>query len=95
MTKVPRQFLEVLCGPNRKPFTKGGGRMELAEAIANNEGQPAADCAGDGESYLAASFWRGIGAKARRVTLGRVVKRRVTPNCSIGWRIISWITGGR
>ena len=31
---VPRQFLEVLSGPDRKPFTKGSGRLELAEAIA-------------------------------------------------------------
>ncbi|MGZ5518357.1 MAG: PSD1 and planctomycete cytochrome C domain-containing protein, partial [Limisphaerales bacterium] len=33
--EVPRQFLEVLSGPNRKPFTKGSGRLELAEAIAS------------------------------------------------------------
>ena len=31
--KVPRQFLEVVAGPERKPFTKGSGRLELAEAI--------------------------------------------------------------
>jgi hypothetical protein len=33
--EVPRQFLEVLAGPNRKPFQKGSGRLELAEAIAS------------------------------------------------------------
>ncbi|MDB6059697.1 MAG: Protein of unknown function (DUF1553)/Protein of unknown function (DUF1549)/Planctomycete [Verrucomicrobiales bacterium] len=33
--EVPRQFLEILSGPDRKPFTKGSGRLELAEAIAN------------------------------------------------------------
>ena len=32
---VPRQFLEVLSGPDRKPFTSGSGRLELAEAIAS------------------------------------------------------------
>ncbi|HEY1377282.1 MAG TPA: DUF1549 and DUF1553 domain-containing protein, partial [Gemmataceae bacterium] len=32
---VPRQFLEVLAGPNRKPFTDGSGRLELAKAIAD------------------------------------------------------------
>ena len=32
---VPRQFLEVLSGPERKPFTQGSGRLELAEAIAS------------------------------------------------------------
>jgi mono/diheme cytochrome c family protein len=33
--EVPRQFLEVLSGPNRKPFEKGSGRLELAQAIAS------------------------------------------------------------
>lgn len=31
--KVPRQFLEVVAGPERKPFTRGSGRLELAQAI--------------------------------------------------------------
>jgi hypothetical protein len=30
---VPRQFVEVVAGPNRKPFTTGSGRLELAQAI--------------------------------------------------------------
>jgi len=34
---VPRQFLEVLSGPNRKPFTDGSGRLELARAIASKD----------------------------------------------------------
>ena len=33
--KVPRQFLEFLSGPERKPFSKGSGRLELAQAIAD------------------------------------------------------------
>jgi mono/diheme cytochrome c family protein/cytochrome c553 len=32
---VPRQFLEIVAGPNRKPFTIGSGRLELAQAIAS------------------------------------------------------------
>lgn len=32
---VPRQFLEVVAGPDRKPFENGSGRLELAQAIAN------------------------------------------------------------
>jgi hypothetical protein len=32
---VPRQFLEAVAGPDRKPFKKGSGRLELAEAIAS------------------------------------------------------------
>jgi len=33
--EVPRQFLEVVAGPDRKPFEKGSGRLELAQAIAS------------------------------------------------------------
>src|SRR5882724_11027709 len=33
--EVPRQFPEVVAGPNRKPFQKGSGRLELAQAIAS------------------------------------------------------------
>src|SRR6185437_10951790 len=32
--EVPRRFLEVLAGENRKPFSHGSGRLDLAEAIA-------------------------------------------------------------
>ncbi len=34
---VPRQFLGVLAGSDRKPFQKGSGRLELAQAIASRE----------------------------------------------------------
>lgn len=33
--KVPRRFLEILAGPDRRPFTEGSGRWELARAIAS------------------------------------------------------------
>jgi hypothetical protein len=33
--EVPRQFLEILAGEQRKPFEKGSGRLELAQAIAS------------------------------------------------------------
>ncbi|MBL8227398.1 MAG: PSD1 domain-containing protein [Bryobacterales bacterium] len=33
--EVPRRFLSVLSPENAKPFAKGSGRMELAEAIIN------------------------------------------------------------
>ncbi len=32
---VPRQFLEVIVGATRQPFTNGSGRLELAHAIVN------------------------------------------------------------
>src|SRR6185503_16337719 len=33
--EVPRQFLEVVAGQERKPFEKGSGRLELGKAIAS------------------------------------------------------------
>ncbi len=35
--EVPRQFLAILAGDKRKPFTRGSGRLELARAIASRE----------------------------------------------------------
>jgi len=35
--KVPRQFLEVVQREERKPFEKGSGRLEMAQAIASAE----------------------------------------------------------
>jgi len=34
---VPRQFLQVIAGKERKPFQKGSGRLELAQAIASKD----------------------------------------------------------
>src|SRR5262249_4732746 len=34
---VPRQFLKVVSTTERKPFTKGSGRFELAEAIVRKD----------------------------------------------------------
>ncbi|HZP83295.1 MAG TPA: PSD1 and planctomycete cytochrome C domain-containing protein [Chthonomonadaceae bacterium] len=34
---VPRRFLAILSGPERKPFTQGSGRLELAQAIASRD----------------------------------------------------------
>lgn len=35
--EVPRQFLQLIAGPERKPFQKGSGRLEFAEAIASRD----------------------------------------------------------
>jgi len=35
--QVPRQFLRVLSGDSRKPFTDGSGRLELARAIVADD----------------------------------------------------------
>ncbi|MFN0085614.1 MAG: DUF1549 and DUF1553 domain-containing protein [Blastocatellia bacterium] len=34
---VARQFLQILAGENRQPFTNGSGRLELARAVACKE----------------------------------------------------------
>jgi mono/diheme cytochrome c family protein len=34
---VPRRYLEVVAGEQRKPFTEGSGRLELARAIASKD----------------------------------------------------------
>ncbi|WP_397568845.1 PSD1 and planctomycete cytochrome C domain-containing protein [Schlesneria sp. T3-172] len=34
---VPRQFLEVVSMPERKPFARGSGRLDLAEAIVDTQ----------------------------------------------------------
>ena len=35
--EAPRQFLAILAGDKRQPFTHGSGRLELARAIASRE----------------------------------------------------------
>lgn len=35
--EAPRQFLGILSGDKREPFTRGSGRLELARAIASRE----------------------------------------------------------
>ena len=37
--EVPRRYLQVLSGGNRKPFSSGSGRLELAEAIVGESQQ--------------------------------------------------------
>jgi hypothetical protein len=34
---APRRFLEILAGPQSKPFQKGSGRLELAQAITGRD----------------------------------------------------------
>ncbi|MEZ0264337.1 MAG: DUF1553 domain-containing protein [Phycisphaerae bacterium] len=34
---VPRQFLSIVAGKDRKPFKQGAGRLELAQAIASKD----------------------------------------------------------
>ena len=35
--EVPRQFVEIVAGPQRKAFEKGSGRLEMAQAIVSKD----------------------------------------------------------
>jgi hypothetical protein len=35
--EIPRQFVSAISGPDRQPFQKGSGRLELAQAIASRD----------------------------------------------------------
>src|SRR3954464_929508 len=45
--EVPRRYLEVIAGPNRKPFQNGSGRLEMAQAIASKDNPPPARVMGN------------------------------------------------
>ena len=62
--EVPRQFLSIVAGEKRQPFTQGSGRLDLAHAIASPENPLTGARAG--EPCLAASLWPGVGANAKR-----------------------------
>ena len=62
--EAPRQFLAILAGDKRQPFTRGSGRLELARAIASRGESPHGP--GDGEPRLAPSFRRRSGDDSRR-----------------------------
>lgn len=35
--QVPRQFLAIAAGPDRKPFSRGSGRLDLADAVVSKD----------------------------------------------------------
>jgi hypothetical protein len=55
--EAPRRFLAILSPAERTPFTKGSGRLELAESIADSKNPLTSRR--DGESHLAAPFRAG------------------------------------
>lgn len=89
--EVPRQFLEILSGPDRRPFSKGSGRLELAKAIASKDNPLTARvfvnrvCTSTSE----------VPSSGPSVTLGCGRRIRHIPNCWTGWPLTSWRTTGR
>ena len=81
-----------VVGSDRKPFQKGSGRLELAQAIADPE--ESADRAGAGEPSLALAFRQGSG-RPRPAILEFGATRRPIPSCSITWPANSSPPAGR
>ena len=89
--QVYPQFLLILAGENRRRFTQGSGRLELAQAIASKDNPLTRACwLIESGCIISAGVWR-----ARRATSARAAKRRRTPNCLIIWRATLSKTAGR
>ncbi|MFO0952479.1 MAG: DUF1549 domain-containing protein [Isosphaeraceae bacterium] len=87
---VPRRFLKVASVSERKPFTQGSGRLELARAIASPQNPLTA-------RVFTNRVWLqhfGGGWSPRRATSACGATRRAAPNCSTGSRPTSWRTAG-
>jgi hypothetical protein len=83
--EVPRQFLSILAGPNRKPFQHGSGRLELAQAIANKDNPLTA-------RVIVSHIWLwhfGHGLVSTPSDFGTRCRNTFASNCSITWRCIS------
>jgi hypothetical protein len=87
--EVPRQFLQVLAGVNRKPFTHGSGRLELAQAIANRDNPLTA-------RVIANRIWLhhfGMGLVRTPSDFGTRAERPTHPEL-LDWLAISFVEGG-
>ena len=76
--EAPRHFLSVLVPDNAPPFTKGSGRLELAEAIASKNNPLTA-------RVLVNRLWHehfGSGLVRTPSNFGRSANGRRIPNCS-------------
>ena len=62
---VPRQFLKVLAGPDRKPFASGSGRLELARG--HRRPRQSSYGTGTGQPRLAMAFRPGTRDHAQRL----------------------------
>ena len=83
--EVPRQSLEILAGPGRRPFRHGSGRLELAGAIVD----PANPLV---TRVMVNRVWMhhfGAGLVATPSDFGTRARRRAIPSCSTGWPVDS------
>ena len=88
---VPRQFLRILAGPNRRPFAHGSGRLDLALAITSPDNPLTA-------RVIANRVWMhhfGEPLVSTPSDFGGAVRRPATRSCSITWRRSSSMKAGR
>ena len=86
----PRHFLSVLSTGEPAPFTKGSGRLELADAIV----QPADRDARDRQSHLEGALRHRAGRHAEQLRRRRASGRPIR-SCSSIWRSASSIRSCR
>ena len=88
---VPRRFLRVLSEPDRRPFQKGSGRLEMAEAIADPKNPLTARVL-----VNRAWLWHfGKGLVSTPAISGCAATRPAIPSCSTIWRANSSPRAGR
>jgi len=80
---VPRRFLRLLAEPDRRPFQKGSGRLEMARAIADPK---TPDRAGARQSRLDLALRKGLVGTPS--DFGLRSDRRAIPSCSTIWQRI-------
>ncbi|MFM1770562.1 MAG: hypothetical protein RJA22_3091 [Verrucomicrobiota bacterium] len=93
---VPRQFLEVLAGPGRRPFTRGSGRLELAQAVASADNPLTARVLVNRvwQHHFGAGLVRTPSDFGLRAEPACAPSRPATRSCWTGWPGVGWRRAG-
>ena len=89
---VPRRFLRVLAGPDRRPFQEG--QRPARAGPGDRRPQEPADGPGAGQPRLALALRQGAGHHAQRLRPAERPAQRI-PSCSTTWPPSSSPTAGR